>query len=75
MVLFLALKLFRKRLNIEQNIPICVLLADFITSICLIILGLIARCNGLYIVYNLWFCNFTVLFFDIYLIWQFIMLD
>lgn len=42
----------------------CVLVADLTTSIRSIFVSLMARYNGLYIVYHKWFCGFTIILFS-----------
>ncbi|KXN68098.1 hypothetical protein CONCODRAFT_9739 [Conidiobolus coronatus NRRL 28638] len=62
-VLFATFMLLKKKTTIDLKISLCVLIADFITLVCLVLVGLMARYNGLYIVYHKWFCNFIVILF------------
>jgi hypothetical protein len=63
MVLYSTLKLLNNKITIDLKISLCILIMDFTASIGSVILGLMARYNGLYIIYHNWYCSITVILY------------
>jgi hypothetical protein len=65
-ILYSSIKLIRfskKRVSVDLKISLGILIIDFLISVCLVIVGAMSKFRGVYIVNNMWYCSFTLIFY------------